>query len=196
MFKLIFDNIYCSCFPCSDSLSWFILRKCLLSIQVWITIVCQLSFQIKMVFHESQLLQLATDIMQVFRTTFKLQYAAGVRLRIFNWRIIALQYCGGFFQTWVSHRFAHVPFHLNTTPPPSPFILWVVTKPQFESLESHHRFPLATCFTYGNVCFHALAGVLFVCIPFCHPEFSKIVLETWSLIKLMFPIVSTQAWRL
>ena len=84
MFKLIFDNIYCSCFPCSDSLSWFTLRKCLPSIQVWITIVCQLSFQIKMVFHEkSQLVQLAADIMQVFRTTFKLQYAAGVRFYIF-----------------------------------------------------------------------------------------------------------------
>lgn len=38
------------------------LRKCLPSIQVWINIVCQLSFQVKMVLHEkSQLVQLATQ---------------------------------------------------------------------------------------------------------------------------------------
>ena len=41
-------------------------------------------------------------------------------LFIFNWRIIALQYCIGFYQTstWISHRFTHVPSHLKSLPPP------------------------------------------------------------------------------
>ena len=39
-------------------------------------------------------------------------------LFIFNWRIIALRYCVGFHQTsaWISHRFTHVPSHLNSAP--------------------------------------------------------------------------------
>ena len=36
-------------------------------------------------------------------------------LLIFNWKLIALQYCVGFSQTstWISHRFTHVPSHFN-----------------------------------------------------------------------------------
>ena len=37
---------------------------------------------------------------------------------IFNWRIIALQYCVGFCHTsaWISHRYTHVPSLLNLPP--------------------------------------------------------------------------------
>ena len=37
---------------------------------------------------------------------------------IFNWQIVALQYCTGFYQTsaWISHRFTPVPSHLNIPP--------------------------------------------------------------------------------
>ena len=40
---------------------------------------------------------------------------------IFNQRIIALQYCVGFYQTltWISHRFTQVPSDLNILTPPS-----------------------------------------------------------------------------
>ena len=44
---------------------------------------------------------------------------------IFNWRIIALQYCVGFCQTstWISHRYTYVPSLLN--PPPTSYpIKW------------------------------------------------------------------------
>ena len=44
---------------------------------------------------------------------------------IFNWRIIALQYCVGFCQisTWVSHRYTYVPSLINL-PPTSHPIKW------------------------------------------------------------------------
>ena len=45
-------------------------------------------------------------------------------LFIFNWKIVALQYCVGFYQTstWISHRFTYVPSHLNISShlPPHP----------------------------------------------------------------------------
>ena len=72
---------------------------------------------------------------------------------IFNWMVIALQYCVGFCQTstQTSHRFIYVPSLLNLTHlPPRPSSLggyralvcvsWVNSK-----------FPLAIYFTYGNV---------------------------------------------
>jgi len=39
-------------------------------------------------------------------------------LFIFNWRVIALQYCVDFYQTstWISHRYTHVPSHQKTCP--------------------------------------------------------------------------------
>ena len=41
-----------------------------------------------------------------------------IYLFIYKWRIIALQYCIGFYQTlaWISHRFTHVPSHLSIPP--------------------------------------------------------------------------------
>ena len=45
-----------------------------------------------------------------------------IYLFIFNWRIIDLQYCIDFYQTstGISHRFTHVPSHLNILPPSFP----------------------------------------------------------------------------
>ena len=45
----------------------------------------------------------------------KKKYFLYKKVFIFNWRIIALWYCVGFYQTlaWISHRFTHVPSHLN-----------------------------------------------------------------------------------
>ena len=44
-----------------------------------------------------------------------------LNLFIFNWRMIALQYFVGFYQTstWISHKFTHVPSHFNI---PSTFL--------------------------------------------------------------------------
>ena len=61
---------------------------------------------------------------------------------IFNWRTIALQYCVGFYQTstWISHRYAYVPFLLNL-PPTFLTVLpfWVIAEPWFEFPESQSR---------------------------------------------------------
>ena len=42
---------------------------------------------------------------------------------IFDWRIIALQYCVGFCHTatWISHKYTYVPSLLNPFSSPSPF---------------------------------------------------------------------------
>ena len=52
---------------------------------------------------------------------------------IFNWRVIALQYCDGFCHpsTWISHRYTYVPSLLNLPPTFHPIPpLWVVTEHQ------------------------------------------------------------------
>ena len=132
MFKLMFGNTYCSFLPCSDSRSWFILRKCLLSIQVWITIVCQLSFQIKMVFHEKASwfsLQLTSRKSLGQLLNFNMQQEC-----IFEYFSLKdhcfTVLCWYLPSVWISHRFAHVPFHLNIPPTSLPISpLWVVTSP-------------------------------------------------------------------
>ena len=66
---------------------------------------------------------------------------------IFNWRIIAIQDSVGFYQTstWLSHRFTHVPSHLNipptSLPTPPGFYRALVRAP-----ESHSKFLLAVYF--------------------------------------------------
>ena len=74
---------------------------------------------------------------------------------IFNRRIIALQSCVGFchISRWISHRHTYIPSLLNLLPasyPPShPSRLSQSTS--FELPASYSTFPLAICFTYGNV---------------------------------------------
>ena len=53
---------------------------------------------------------------------------------IFNWRIIALQYCVGFSKTstWISHRYAQISFLLSLPPHPTP--LGCFRAPIFHSL--------------------------------------------------------------
>ena len=76
---------------------------------------------------------------------------------IFNWRVIALQYCLCFYQTstWISHRFTHVPSLLKLYPISLPIPpLEAVTKPRFEFPELYSKFSLAIYFTFGNEHFH------------------------------------------
>ena len=67
---------------------------------------------------------------------------------MFNWRIIALQYCVGFYQTsaWISRRFTYIPSHLSI--PPTPLSSY---RALFDFPESYSKFPLAIYFTYNNV---------------------------------------------
>ena len=67
---------------------------------------------------------------------------------IFNWSIIALQYCVGFSHTttWISHKYTYVPSLLNLIPP-----LQVVIEHQVELPVLHSNFPLTIFFTSGNV---------------------------------------------
>ena len=64
---------------------------------------------------------------------------------IFNWRIIALQYCIGFFNTtWIRHRYTYVPFLPNLLPTCHPIPpLQVITEPWLEFPESYSKFPPA-----------------------------------------------------
>ena len=85
---------------------------------------------------------------------------------VFNWRIIALQYCVHFSQisTWISHRYTCVPSLLNlplTSFPILPF--QIVIETLFEFPESHSKFPLATYFIFGNV------YVSVLCSPYIPP---------------------------
>ena len=66
-------------------------------------------------------------------------------LFIFNWRIIALQYCVGFCHpsTWISHRYIYVPSLLNLPATSHCFQpLKVVTETWFRFPESYSKFPL------------------------------------------------------
>ena len=85
-------------------------------------------------------------------------------LFIFDQRITALQYCIGFCHTstWISHRYnmsppSEPPSH-STPPPPHPTPLGYHTVP-VELPVSNNKFPLAVCFPFGNVCFHAALSI-------------------------------------
>ena len=74
---------------------------------------------------------------------------------IFNWRIITLQSCVGFCHTttWISKKYTYVCSFLNLPPTPnSTATLSVFTGHQVE-LPVLHKFPPASCFTYGDVYF-------------------------------------------
>ena len=64
---------------------------------------------------------------------------------IFNWRITALQCCGGLCHTtmWIGHRDTRVPSLVNHPPTPLEY--------QLQLPVLHSTFPLAVNFNHGNV---------------------------------------------
>ena len=107
-------------------------------------------------------------------------------LFILNWKIIALQYCIGFYQTsaWISHRFTKPvsPPTWASLPPPSLFHNSRLSQsPWLEFPESYRKFSLAIYFTYGNVCFPGLPGgsevkaSACVCLQCGRPGFDSLV---------------------
>ena len=87
---------------------------------------------------------------------------------VFNWRIIAFQYCVGFCHasTWISHRYPYVPSLLNlshTSHPIPSHLSRLSQSTGFENLVSCSKLPLAVYFTYGNVC------ALMLLSQFSHP---------------------------
>ena len=85
------------------------------------------------------------------------------KLFIFNWRIIALQYCVGFchISTWISHRYRYVRSLLNLPHTPS-HPSWWSQSPSLSSL-SHITNPhWLSNFMYGNV-YVSLLPSQFVC---------------------------------
>ena len=86
---------------------------------------------------------------KAFRTPGIWTFCSTKAFFFLNWRIIALQYCVGFYltSTWISHRFTYVPSHLNIPPISHPIPpLQAVTKPGFEFPESYSKFPMAIHF--------------------------------------------------
>ena len=73
------------------------------------------------------------------------------KLFIFNWRIIALQYCDGFCHTstWIGRRHTYVSCLLSLPSPPHPSRLSQSTS--FGIPASYSKFPLAGYFAYGDV---------------------------------------------
>ena len=76
------------------------------------------------------------------------------KLLIFDWRIIALQYCVGFchIATWISHTYTHgpplePPSHL----PPHPTLLGCLRATDLSSLHHTANFLWPSNFTYANV---------------------------------------------
>ena len=81
----------------------------------------------------------------------------------FNWRIIALQYCVGFYQTstWISHRFTYIPSHIPPTSFPIPPFFFNINLFQLE----------ANYFTTLYWFCHTLTWLLHGCTRVPHPEF-------------------------
>ena len=86
-----------------------------------------------------------------------------IELIHFNWRIISLQYCGGFCHTstWITHRCtcvppSWIPFPLPSSPHPS----GLSQSTSFECPASCIKLALIIYFTYGNI--HESEGQLVV----------------------------------
>ena len=72
----------------------------------------------------------------------------------FNWRLITLQYCGGFLctLTWIIHRCTCVPPSPPPLPPPSPSHLFGLSQcTSFECPVSCIELGLVIYFTYENI---------------------------------------------
>ena len=73
---------------------------------------------------------------------------------LFFWRVITLQYCGGFCHTstWIIHGCTCVPPSWTPLPPPFlPHPSGLSQSTSFGCLDSHIEFVLVIYFTYGNI---------------------------------------------
>ena len=104
---------------------------------------------------------------------------------IFNWRIIALQYCVGFCHTstWISHRYTYVP-SWTPLPPPTPFHPSRLSQgPTFELPASYSKFPLSV-YLYMDCVLHfgcVQANMIKKCSCFLPSQ------AVWSC--LMWPVI-------
>ena len=111
-----------------------------------------------------------------------IKYFFVIFLNYFNWRIITLQYCGGFCHTltWISHGCTCVPHPETPSHLPShPIPLGCPIAPALTSV-SCIELGLVIYFTYGNIHFNAILSnhpilafshrvqksVLYVCVSF------------------------------
>ena len=109
-----------------------------------------------------------------FTTHFK-------KLIYFNWRLITLEYCGGFCHTltWISLGYTCVPLAWTPLPPPSPSHPSGLSQcTGFECPVSCVKLGLAIYFTYGNIHVSMLfsqiippshrvqKSVLYICVSF------------------------------
>ena len=98
----------------------------------------------------------------------------------FNWRLITLQYCGGFCHTstWISHRCTCVPPSQTPLPPSSPPCpsRWF-QRTSFECPTSCIELALVIYYTYGNIHFNAIL-LNHLTLAFSHIVW-KSVLHIW-----------------
>ena len=95
--------------------------------------------------------------MHFFFTTWRGSYPLHIFFNLFiyfNWRLITLQYCGGFCHTltWISHGCTCVPASWTPLPPPSPtHPSGLFQSTSFEFPVSSIKFALVIYFTCGNI---------------------------------------------
>ena len=112
---------------------------------------------------------------------YPLQYSLFFKILFiyFNWRLITLQYCGGFCHTlmWISHRYTCVPPSWKALPPHASGLS---QSTGFERPASCIELALAIYFTHSNTRFNAILSnhptlasshrvqksVLYICVSF------------------------------
>ena len=108
----------------------------------------------------------------------------------FNWRLITLQHCGGFWHilTWISHRCTYVPYPQHPLPPPSPSHPSGLSQcTSFEYPVSCIELGLVIYFTYGNI--HVSMLFSQIILPLPSPTESKCLFFI-SVSLLLFHIYS------
>ena len=115
-----------------------------------------------------------------------------LNINLFNWRLITLQYCGGFAIHWYdSTTGVHVFPILNPLPPPSP------SHPSGSSQCTSPEHPvsciepgLVICFTYDNI--HVSMTFSQIIPPLPSPtEFKRLFYTSLSLLRLTYRVIVT-----
>ena len=115
-----------------------------------------------------------------------------LNINLFNWRLITLQYCGGFAIHWYdSTTGVHVFPILNPLPPPSP------SHPSGSSQCTSPEHPvsciepgLVICFTYDNI--HVSMTFSQIIPPLPSPtEFKRLFYTSLSLLSLTYRVIVT-----